>query len=73
MTTPPPKDMADQTPADTVDCDLMQTFFWQDFGGFDYVRAFNGQAHKEEFLDMRKDFPGKHRTSVLFQAVTVVK
>ena len=36
--------MADQTPAETVDCDLTQTFFWQDFGGFDYVGAFDAES-----------------------------
>ena len=57
MTTPPPKDMDDQTPADVVNWDLTQTFFRQDFGGFDYEGAFDSESTEtKKGKDMRKDF-----------------
>jgi hypothetical protein len=59
MTYPPPKDLDDQTPADIVNWELSKTFFRQDFGGFDYDGAFEGDENPVETRkgkSMRSDF-----------------
>ena len=57
MTTPPPPDRDDQVPADIVNWDLTQTFFKVDFGGFDYVAAFDENfVETKRGTEMRNDF-----------------
>jgi hypothetical protein len=57
MTTPPPVNLAKQTPADVVNWDLSQTFFRGDFGGFDYVGAFDSKfLETKKGNDQRADF-----------------